>query len=107
MTTPTIRLVLITMGTALPGSVFSLCAAMISEVVPPRERNRVITIVLALMTVSALVSPGIAGRMIVLGQENGWFSALLLIAVVGACGAVVAALMLMPALTSAKFRQPS
>ena len=107
VTTPTIRLVLITMGTALPGSVFSLCAAMISEVVPPRERNRVITIVLALMTVSALVSPGIAGRMIVLGQENGWFSALLLIAVVGACGAVVAALMLMPALTSAKFRQPS
>lgn len=100
---PMARLVLMTLAVTLPGGVFPLIASTISEVAPPEERYRLMTIVMALVTLSALVSPGIAGAMIDLDSPNGWQGALSLIAAVVAVGAVVAVTMLHPARTLERF----
>lgn len=93
------RLVLVTLATGLVGGVFPLSSAMISEVAPPANRYGLMTIILALITLSALVSPPITGAMIDFGRVHGWRPALLLIAGVAAAGAVLALWLLHPAQT--------
>ncbi len=90
------KLIFITLATGLAGAVFPLSAAMISEVAPPSERYRLVTIIFALVTLSALVSPGIAGAFIELGRPDGWRVALLQIAGVATLGGILALRLLFP-----------
>ncbi len=99
----TINLILMTVATTLPGSIFTICAAMISEVTPPSERNRLVTIIFALATLSALVSPAIAGYGIELGAANGWRPALLVLSGVALTGGALVVWLLRPDETRKKF----
>lgn len=101
------RLVLVTLATSLAGSIFALSSAMITEVVPGAERYRLMTITFALVTLSALVSPGLAGASIELGATHGWRFALLQIAAVGVIGGLIGLRTLHPAATIARFSSGS
>lgn len=100
---PLHKVVLMALATGLPGCVFTLSSAMISEVAPASGRNRLMTIVMAIMTTSALVSPSIAGALIDLGSPHGWRPALLVMAGVAAVGALCGLFMLHPARTTRAF----
>lgn len=78
---------LVTMGTALPLVIFTLGAAMLSEVTPAAHRNRLVTIIFSIVTLSAVPSPLVTGMLV--HDEQGWDQAFLVLAAVALAGGVV------------------
>lgn len=88
--------VLVTLATALPLAVFTLGAAMVSEVAPAEHRNRLVTVIFSVITLAAIPSPLLTGRQVSTGGDAGWSGALLVLACVAIAGGIVAALTLRP-----------
>lgn len=85
---------LVTIATALPLVIFTLGAAMLSEVAPAEHRNRLVTIVFSIVTISAIPSPLITGRLVQGAQ--GWEAAFLVLAAVALIGGFLAWFTLRP-----------
>tara|TARA_B110001454_G_scaffold95625_1_gene90718 strand:+ start:2517 stop:3791 length:1275 start_codon:yes stop_codon:yes gene_type:complete len=85
---------LVTIGTSLPLVIFTLGAAMLSEVSPPEHRNRLVTVIFSIVTLSAIPSPLVTGKL--LQGAQGWDGAFLVLAVVTVIGGVVSWFTLKP-----------
>ena len=96
------KLALVALALGLPGAVFPLSAAMISEVAPPAQRNGVLTITFSVVTLAALPSSISTGRLVD-ASRSGWDQALLLCGAVALVGGAVAFLALDPKRTAARF----
>ena len=94
MTTLPNKVVLIGIAMSLPAPVFPLCAAMISEVTPPSERNRTMTVIMSILTVAAIPSSLVTGALV--GSAGGWSAALLANGVVAVLGATACFVLIDP-----------
>lgn len=74
---PLAALTLVAVGTSLPLGVFTLGAAMVSEIAPTEHRNRLVTIIFSVVTLSAIPSPLVAGALI--SGAVGWNGAFLVL----------------------------
>jgi MFS family permease len=83
-----LSIVLVTIGTALPLVIFTLGAAMLSEVTPSDHRNRLVTIIFSIVTLSAIPSSWVTGKLI--HGDQGWDRAFLVLAGVSLIGGLFA-----------------
>ncbi|WP_235536378.1 MULTISPECIES: MFS transporter [unclassified Sphingomonas] len=82
-----LAVVLVTIGTALPLVIFTLGAAMLSEVSPTAHRNRLVTIIFSIVTLSAIPSPLVTGALV--QGDLGWDRAFLVLAAVTLIGGII------------------
>lgn len=99
---PGLRVAAITVAAGLVSPVFSLGPSMLSEVAPPAERNRLMSIIIALITVSAIFAPLLTGNLL---QHHGWPAALLGNVPVPLIGAIASWMLLHPDRTRQKFER--
>jgi MFS family permease len=97
-----IKLALVALGTGLPAVVFPLSAAMMGDVLPSASRNQVMTIILSLITLSAIPAPILAGRAIGAGTPAGWSLAMGALAGVAIFGGALALLLCDPDRSAAR-----
>jgi len=99
---PAYRVAALTFAVGLVSPVFSLGPSMLSEIAPVAERNRLMSIVIAAITVSAVFAPLLTGALL---QARGWPSALLGNVPVLLIGAILSWAMLHPERTRQKFER--
>jgi MFS family permease len=93
---PTLQLVLLGLGVALMLPVAGAMPLLLSEIAPPRHRNRMLVVVLSSTSLTGMVAPYVAGLLIGDGGMDGYVAALDITAIVVASGAALAALLLHP-----------
>ena len=99
---PALRVAALTVAVGLVSPVFSLGPSMLSEVAPPAERNRLMSIIIALITISAVFAPLLTGTLL---QHHGWPAALLGNVPVPLIGALVSWSTLHPERTRQRFER--
>jgi MFS family permease len=99
---PGLRVAALTVAIGLVSPVFSLGPSMLSEIAPAAERNRLMSIIIALITISAVFAPLLTGTLL---QNHGWPVALLGNVPVPLIGALVSWVTLHPERTRLKFER--
>ncbi len=100
-----LAVMLVTIGTALPLVIFTLGAAMLSEVTPAGHRNRLVTIIFSVVTLSAIPSPLVTGRLV--QGDRGWDQAFLVLAIVALAGGLISWATLRPERSIRRFAAPA
>lgn len=91
-----LRVALIASAIGFSGATFTLNPALLSEIAPEGHRNRLINVMMAIITIAAIVSPAVAGRLIQSDPVGGWARMLWVNAGICMVGAAAAFALLHP-----------
>jgi MFS family permease len=101
---PRLSVVLVMLACALPLSTFTLGSTMIGEICPAEHRNRLITVILSLVTVAAIPAPIVTGHLAGDGSAAGWSHAFISLAAVALVSGLLSFAMLHPERSIARLR---
>lgn len=105
LTNPYLRLIAVGLGVGFPIVTVTLNPALLSEIFPPRHRNRLVHMILAAGTIGAMMAPWLTGKLVGTAMVGNWSTILLINATILTVAGVLALMLIDPARSARRLRE--
>jgi MFS transporter, ACS family, D-galactonate transporter len=102
------QIILLALGFAIGGAIYTLGPAILGEITPPAQRGTLLGIITAIYSLTGLVAPVVAGRIIAAAASphDGYIDAFMLAGAVVAAGGLAGLLLIHPEADLARLAAP-